>query len=656
MGKNIYAKLAVVNIKKNKEINLPYIAAVVIITVMYYLVVAMLSNEGLKDIPATASLKQCFEIANNFIIVITFIFMVYINSFLIKKRLREFGLYHVLGLEKKHIIYVMLIENILIYGGAVLAGMLVGTVLGKLCFLALLKICHTTTDSTFIISALPYLSTMLLFAVIFIFCFIMNIVIILKNKTIDLLHREKYGEKKVKGRGVLTVIGLILLIGAYYKANTIQNYIQAISVFFPAVLAVIVATYLLFMSGSIVLLNVLKKNKGFYYKAENFISTSSLIYRMRHNAVGLANICILSTMVIVTAAGCVSLYMGQETIVKERNPYDLTILDQADIFPKEDVLKLAEEYGLTVTDYIEFQAIEGYFVFQQDSVANVEALASLDQIDEKLLYNFVAMSQEEYNRLGQTKINIEENHVVLISNEDISGFSQGIKAGDRWYEVDDILTDSILFDGKYGEISQTIYFVFATEAEAVDFSNYIYTNPYDETGMQSVQHINYEGEENDRISFGAAIIDSAEFKSLVSNIDASRTDAYSIYGGILFIGIFFILIFLTITILIIYFKQVTEGYDDRERFVILQKVGMDEFMVKKAINRQIIIVFYLPLITALIHLIAASNIIKSMMSAFYLADYGLIFRCITATSAAFAVIYIIVYKMTARTYYKIIKF
>lgn len=657
LDKNLYAKLAITNIKKNKEINLPYVIAIIVITIMYYLVIAMLYNDGLKDIPSSAWLKMCFTIANRLITIITFIFVIYINSFLIKKRLKEFGVYNILGLEKKHIIYVMLIENSIIFFGAVLIGLVLGTILGKLSFLILLKICHTTTDSSFIISLKPYWMTMILYGILFFICFILNSIIILRNKTIDLLHREKYGEKKLKGTILFTIIGLLLLGWAYYKANTLDNYMQAIGVFFPAVLAVIVATYFLFMSGSIVLLKILKKNKSFYYKTKNFISTSSLIYRMKQNAVGLANICILSTMAIVTASGCASLYAGQETIMRELHPFDMTIEAQADLFSKEVLSEMAKQYRITLQDYFEFEAIQGAFLKIDNTITkidrNKEAILSLDN---KNIYNLIAMSQDEYNRVCNTSLSLENGQVALASLDDISVYQNGLYAEGKFYEVASIMEESPLLTGKYRNLKQTIYVVFNTSQEAVDFTNLVYENPYDETKLVDLQYINYEGEENDRVLFSSEILNKADSSTLVSNIDTDRVEAYATYGGIIFIGVFFIIIFLTITILIIYFKQVTEGYDDRERFVILQKVGMDASMVKQAINRQIIIVFFMPLIMALVHLSAASNIIKSMMTAFYLVDISLIFKCIGATSAVFAAIYIIVYKLTAKTYFKIVKF
>lgn len=656
MDKNLYMKLATTNIKKGKDINLPYMIAITIIVATYYLVVAMLNNKGLKDIPNSGSLVKCFEMANTIIGIIAFIFMIYINSFLIKKRLKEFGLYNILGLEKKHVIYVMIIENIIIFGVAILSGMILGTVFGKLAFMILLNICHTSAESRFLLSMKPYFETLTLFGITFIVCSFFNTITIVRNKTIDLLHSDKYGEKKMKGTVLFTIIGIILMAAAYYIANTTKNYVQAIQIFFPTVLMVIIATYLLFITGSIVLLTILKKNKKFYYKTNNFISTSSLIYRMKQNAVGLANICILSTMVIVTAAGCMSLYCGQETIIKQLNPFDLTINKQVDIITEDIIRQSASKHNITISDYVEFNAIDGGFIIDGNSAAKVDG-NNLQNLDMKNLCEFVAISAENYNKACHTSIQLDSNHVVLISQKDMSMFLQGMNIEGSMYQVDNIIMDSPLLKGKNSNLDQVIYIVCSNEEEVVALTNLVYDNPYDEANeITSTQYMNYEGEDNDRLLFAQEIVAMSSAKSLVDDIDIYRIDAYGTYGGILFIGVFFIIIFITITILIIYFKQVTEGFDDRERFVILQKVGMDEKMVKQSINRQIIIVFFMPLIMALIHLLAASNIIKSMMTAFYLVDLTLILKCIVGTSAVFAIIYVIVYKLTAKTYYKIIKF
>lgn len=656
MGKNLYVKLATTNIKKGKDINLPYMIAITIIVATYYLVVAMLHNKGLNDIPNSGALVRCFEMANSIICIIAFIFMIYINSFLIKKRLKEFGLYNILGLEKKHIIYVMIIENLIIFGLAILSGLILGTVFGKLIFMILLKVCHTTNSSRFLLSVEPYIQTFVLFGITFIVCSIFNVITILRNKTIDLLHSDKYGEKKIKGMVFFTIVGIVLMVAAYYIANTTKNYVQAIQIFFPTVIMVIVATYLLFMTGSIVLLNLLKKNKKFYYKTNNFISTSSLIYRMKQNAVGLANICILSTMVIVTAAGCVSLYCGQETIIKQFNPFDLTINKQADTITEDIIRQTASKNNVTIVDYLVFDSLDGGFIVNGNATEklNDKNITTTSLGD---MYDFVAISAEEYNKVCNTNIQLDSNHVVLASRNDMSMFTQEMNVEGTTYQVDDILTDSPLLTCKNSNLDQAIYIICANEDEAVTFTNLAYDNPYDEANeITSTQYINYEGENNDRLLFAQEVSDMSSQKSLVASVDTYRVQAYGTYGGILFIGVFFIIIFITITILIIYFKQVTEGFDDRERFVILQKVGMDTKMVKQAINRQIIIVFFLPLIMALIHLLAASNIIKSMMTAFYMVDIALILKCIVATSAIFAVIYILVYKVTAKTYFKIVKF
>ncbi|PXV91128.1 putative ABC transport system permease protein [Lachnotalea glycerini] len=654
MGKNLYMKLALTNMKKNKDMVLPYLIANTIIAGMYFLVIAMLNNKGLKDIPSSGSLVQCFQISNFIISIIAVIFMVYVNSFLIKKRLKEFGLYNILGLEKKHIIYVMLTENIILFGAAILSGMLFGIIFGKLMFLVLLKICHTSAETRFLLSITPFIQTLKLFGIIFVFCSFINSITILRNKTIDLLQRAKYGEKKMRGLIPLTILGLVLLAIAYYKANKIDNYVQAIEVFFPAVLMVMIATYLLFMTGSIVLLNILKKNKSFYYKSNNFISTSSLIYRMKQNAVGLANICILSTMAIVTAAGCMSLYLGQETIIKQFNPFDMMLNKQAEPIQEAAIRELADQYQIEIDDYVEYEATVGSFVLEDNKVQKIDQ--NIQNMDFSQLYDFVAISETEYNKACNTNLSLEENHVILASLDDLAKLREGLDAVGKMYQVDDIITESPLLKCKNSNRTNFIYLIFSNDEEALAFTNQVYESRYDTNEIKSYQYINYQGEENDKLLFATFVTKLSDANSTASSVDTFRVKAYGMYGGLLFIGILFIIIFLTITILIIYFKQVTEGFDDRERFVILQKVGMDEKMVKQVINRQIIIVFFIPLIMALIHLLAASNIIKALLTAFYMVDMELVLKCIAGTSALFAVTYVVVYKMTAKVYLRIVKF
>lgn len=640
--------------KKNKDMVLPYLIANTIIAGMYFLVIAMLNNKGLKDIPSSGSLVQCFQISNFIISIIAVIFMVYVNSFLIKKRLKEFGLYNILGLEKKHIIYVMLTENIILFGAAILSGMLFGIIFGKLMFLVLLKICHTSAETRFLLSITPFIQTLKLFGIIFVFCSFINSITILRNKTIDLLQRAKYGEKKMRGLIPLTILGLVLLAIAYYKANKIDNYVQAIEVFFPAVLMVMIATYLLFMTGSIVLLNILKKNKSFYYKSNNFISTSSLIYRMKQNAVGLANICILSTMAIVTAAGCMSLYLGQETIIKQFNPFDMMLNKQAEPIQEAAIRELADQYQIEIDDYVEYEATVGSFVLEDNKVQKIDQ--NIQNMDFSQLYDFVAISETEYNKACNTNLSLEENHVILASLDDLAKLREGLDAVGKMYQVDDIITESPLLKCKNSNRTNFIYLIFSNDEEALAFTNQVYESRYDTNEIKSYQYINYQGEENDKLLFATFVTKLSDANSTASSVDTFRVKAYGMYGGLLFIGILFIIIFLTITILIIYFKQVTEGFDDRERFVILQKVGMDEKMVKQVINRQIIIVFFIPLIMALIHLLAASNIIKALLTAFYMVDMELVLKCIAGTSALFAVTYVVVYKMTAKVYLRIVKF
>ncbi|OYO59622.1 hypothetical protein CG709_18390, partial [Lachnotalea glycerini] len=395
-------------------------------------------------------------------------------------------------------------------------------------------------------------------------------------------------------------------------------------------------------------------NKSFYYKSNNFISTSSLIYRMKQNAVGLANICILSTMAIVTAAGCMSLYLGQETIIKQFNPFDMMLNKQAEPIQEAAIRELADQYQIEIDDYVEYEATVGSFVLEDNKVQKIDQ--NIQNMDFSQLYDFVAISETEYNKACNTNLSLEENHVILASLDDLAKLREGLDAVGKMYQVDDIITESPLLKCKNSNRTNFIYLIFSNDEEALAFTNQVYESRYDTNEIKSYQYINYQGEENDKLLFATFVTKLSDANSTASSVDTFRVKAYGMYGGLLFIGILFIIIFLTITILIIYFKQVTEGFDDRERFVILQKVGMDEKMVKQVINRQIIIVFFIPLIMALIHLLAASNIIKALLTAFYMVDMELVLKCIAGTSALFAVTYVVVYKMTAKVYLRIVKF
>ena len=560
MAKAFYLKLAIANIKRSREVYIPHFIATAIISGVFFLISGLVFSDGLTNLPSGPTSQAVFSAGIFLFAVFAFGFMLYINSFLMKRRKREFGLYGVLGLSKRHIGRLLVWENVLIIGLGVLCGMIVALIFGKLLFLLLLKAIHSAPNSEFVIGPQAYVLTLGLFAVIFVVTSIINLVRVHISNPIQLLYSEKKGDKDSRFVLPRAIIGFILLGVAYYFALTINIPATALGVFFLLAVLVILATNALFVAGSIVILKLLRKRKKLYYKPKNFIAISGMFQRMKQNASGLAVICILSTMLIITVASTTALYLGQEDQLQSVYPFDIQV-------------------WLSDTQ-------------------NEEQLKELDSL-----------------------LATEANEHGLMMSASFEG-----KAGEN--------VQSIIDDG-YTTMEHSI----------VQWGNSIM--------------FDLEGRDEDYQQFVDQIPELIEPYSTdgygISDINAGRMDAYALTGGLLFLGVFFGILFLAITVLVIYFKQITEGYEDKERFAILQKVGMSDKQVKETINRQILWVFFLPLVVAICHTAVAAKIICIMLQTFQLYNSTLVLICLAVTCAVFALIYLIVFRLTAKVYYRIVK-
>ena len=565
MGKRFfYLRLAWSNVIRNRQTYLPYLIATAIISGVYLLIAGFIISPSLTNLPSGNMASMIFQMGLAVFAIFAFFFMVYINNFLISRRKREFGLYGILGLERRHIARVLVLENFLVLGGGMLLGILFALVFGQLLFLLLLKLIHAVPGSTFSLAPAAYLTMLGLFAIIFLVTSMGNIYQMRKAKPIELLSSEKRGDKDSKLILPMAIFGILLLGISYYFAWSIDNPAIALGVFFLLALLVIFATYALFSSGSIAVLRGLRANKKIYYKLNNFVSISGMLHRMRQNAKGLATICILSTMLLVTVSFTLALYAGQEKILEQSYPYDVKI--------------------------------------------------EIDEQDADTVKNF----ETELLALAET------HHVTLsapwdkLTNEP---YPNGMTRNNYYTE-----------DSVFIELPHLLYF-------------------------DGAMRFDVEGEEEDCLAFMADLPNwSQEFSIFgISDVFTARQDGYGMYGGLLFLGVFFGVLFLAVTVLIIYFKQITEGYEDKERFAILQKVGMDDKQVKSTINRQVLWVFFLPLAACLIHMVFASKIIARMLESFLLYDWGLTLSCVGCVSAVFILLYLVVYRLTARVYYKIVK-
>ncbi len=668
MAKNFYLRMAAANLRRDKGMYVPYAVSYIIFSAIYFMVVTLMTTDGLKNVPEKDSIKSMFALGMIVMNITTVIFMLYINSFLIKRRKKEFGLYGILGLEKRHVSRIIIFENFILSFISLVLGIISSCVFGNLVFLLLLNTLKVSPDSHFSLTWHPFVITTALFAVIFVLTTAFNFIQVRTANPIDLLKGGQVGEKKVRFVLLKTMIGTALLIAAYYMANTVKNGGAALNQFFVAVIMVIVATNLLFQAGSQFVLKRLKNRKKFYYKANNFIAISGLFHRMKQNAAGLANICILSTMVLVTISTCVALYLGQEDMLKYNNPNDLEImvhdqLSEEKINSINDIIeKEASEKGIKIRDlYKYYRATSSVFLLNGRILPY-----NSPEIDRNIpmyeLWSHIRGLQvvplAEYIAVTGDNRELADNEVLLVTDKENLEVID-TKTFGKDYVIKDTLSDTVFNIGKNTPVTD-IFLVTADEQSAEKLLENIYQQNWDDTKSYKFV-LNMEGNEKDLLDFTYSlkekIVSAAEDKTIsISSIDLRRQEDYSLFGGLLFLGIFFTIMFLCATVLIIYFKQVSEGYDDRERYEILQKVGMDDKEVKKTISRQILLVFFLPLAAAVLHLSAARHMILKMLESFYLFDTMLSTVCIIGSGVIFAVIYVCVYKFTARTYYRIIKF
>lgn len=681
MGKGLFFRLAKENLIRNKRMYIPYAAATVIMSSMFFIITNIVFSKSVSHMSYGGVMKALLIFGIIVMSFFTVIYMLYINSFLIKRRKQEFGLYAVLGLEKRHVGFIILWESIFLNAATLGFGLLSGIVFGKLAFMLLMKILRTAPDSVYLLSPLAFLITILMFSVIFTATTLYNLLQVRLANPAELLVGKKKGEKKVKGVIPLTILGLILLSAAYYLAVTVKVSGIALALFWPCVILVISATLILFNTGSVFILNSLKRNKKFYYKPGNFIAVSGLAHRLKQNASGLHNICILSTMVLVTVSSCCALYFGQEEILKIKNPNDIVISvsnDESSITAENQskalssVDNLASEYNVTIEDFYGYHFLsdrivikDGEFILKDEN-GNLNKASDYNYED---YYDIEIITAETFNAVTGKNENLADNELIFLTNDDI-GTHTVFKAGGSTYNIRRIEYGNKFIQGKNSGLSEHLFIVVSDNNAANKLINEINPGLRTDPEINDIERnltavINISGKSEDCTAFSKALpgiytnalLDNPEdgYGYTLSNIFTNREEGYGLYGGLLFIGIFFTVLFLTNTVLIIYFKQISEGFDDMENFRILQKVGMSDEEVKSTINKQILIVFFLPLAVALMHVAFASNMIVRVLEVLMLHNSGLTMLCIAVTSIVFAAAYVCVYRITAGSYYRLVR-
>lgn len=660
---HLYYRLAVTNLKNNRQFYLPYVLAGIMSAMMFYIMRAVQGNDSIDSMRGASTLKIVLFMGVIIVGACVCIFLFYTNSFVMKRRKKELGVYNILGMEKRHIAKVLAWEALILYTVSVCGGLLFGIVFTKLVAMFLYKLTGLSQSMPFYISGWGCLQTAELFAVMYVLMLFYNFIQVKLANPIDLLHGNNVGESEPKAKWASAVIGLACILSGYCMAVRVNGVLEAVNQFFIAVVLVIVGTYELFMSVSIAVLKLLKKNKRYYYKTSHFITVSGMMYRMKRNAVGLANICVLSTMVLVIISTTVCLYAGIEDSMQSSFAKEVDATFYFNGVPedavREDLMRqftaVGESQNRKVTEMSEYIDIvlvthrAGNEIERYDN--NDE---SYDFTDMGMLYVMTKGDYEKYT--GQTLDPIAPGSVMFTAP---AGFAEDvIKVLGRAYPIAGTLNLPEDFPNKEMEgflgNAEVLYLVVADESALESFST--------ETEIQYHVEVETDGTQEERKAYASAVREAVEACSLQSGFEHSliysraeqREEYMGMNGGFLFLGLFLGILFLMITVLIIYYKQISEGFEDKERFAVMTKVGMSRNMVKAAINTQVRTVFFLPITVAVIHLVMAFPMLKLMMMVFGLTNTILFVGCLAVTAAVFAVIYFIVFKLTSRSYYRIV--
>ena len=671
MHKGIFSRLAKQNIRNNKSTYIPYMITCIFCIAMIYMM------EFLRDCPTLdQAVRQADEVRmivfTGEIVVEIFciIFLIYSNSFLMKRRQKEIGLYNILGLERNHIGIVMFLETIITSIGSLAGGIAAGIIGSKLALLLLLKLLHIPSVLGFYISVKGIFTCLFMFGIVFLMILFLNLAKIHLSRPVELLRGNNTGEKEPAAKWLMALIGFICLGAGYYLAVTTESPIKAITIFLLAVILVMAGTYLLFTAGSIVILKFLRRRKSFYYRTGNFISISGMLYRMKQNAIGLASICILSTGVLLMISMTVSIYFGMNDIMLNRYPYDVDM--SVTSISEEECQTAIEAFEKTIADNkvpVEKSVEEIYLDIvcsKNGDQILIKPANTIRNSDSVLVLSL--LNQAEYERLTGISANLNDGEIFAWYPSAVQ--KDSVTVDEKEFTVKKWMDKNPLTCGE-DAVSDNAVMVVTDE----DFKKFdeMRTEMYKgvssaPAGEDLTLHLGLDitGSETDKIDFGTPVMEVV--KDLKKNGGLSenswitsgiRQQEYESYyadnGSLLFIGIFLGSLFLMGTAMIIYYKQISEGYEDQKRFEIMQKVGLSRREVRSSVRRQILMVFFLPLLMAMLHITMAFPMIRRLLLLFGMTNTKLFIGCTAGTVLIFAVVYGLIYLMTARSYYHIVE-
>ena len=651
-------RLAWSGIRKNRKLYLPYCLTIIGMVMMSYIMQALSYAPALHAMKGGSQLEAILSLGKLVIAVFAAIFLLYTNSFLIRRRYREFGLYNVLGMDKNALCRVAFWENLIVAVIGLAVGLALGTLLYKLAELGLVNMIRGQVDDSFVVEPESLEFTLVIFAVIFALIMIRSLIQVRHTRPLELLRSESAGEKPPRANYLLGLLGLGLLGGAYYMAVTISNALSAFTWFFVAVLMVIAGTYLVMISGSVVLCRLLQKWKGYYYKKQHFVSVSSMAYRMKRNGAGLASICILATMVLVMISSTGSLYIGAEDAIAVRYPYDSTVklyfgrLDELDDRNVEKIQRTmertleAQKVTPTAENIFRYVSVSGALLEDRlvTDFTEVNAVMNYNQV-----YSLYLLSQADYNQMYGTDIALQPGQaMVRVYNGSWNGSHIQVGA----LELDVVgqlpcgleMEDMTLVPSLVLVVSDLQQASVPEECNMIFFCGYDFGLPEEET-LEAHRALE------------AAVKALASEQKIHCRVECpivERQDFYITFGGLFFIGMILSAMFIAAAALIIYYKQVSEGYEDQSRFAIMRKVGMTRQDIKKSINSQILTVFFIPLLLAGVHLAFAFPLVWQLLTMFSLTNKRLAICTNIGAFLIFCVFYVVIYRFTAHAYYRIV--
>ena len=671
MNKLFYPKLAGQNIIKNGKFYFPYLLTVAVSAAAFYIMTSLTYYNGLPDKQRFEYLAMFMSLGSAVLGMFVIIFLFYTNSFLMKRRSKELGMYNILGMGKSSIGAVLCWESLYTWLCGIVIGVPLGMLLQKLVMMAVGRMMRFDVSFKFCVSRKAIIFTAILFAAVITLTLLNNLRRLHFQRPVELLHGQNTGEREPKSKWLLAVIGVLTLGAGYYLAIETKDAMSAITIYFVAVILVIIGTYCLFSAVSIVILKALRKNKRFYYKTSNFIGVSGMLHRMNRNAVGLANICILSTMVLVMISATLSLYLGTEESIQMRYPADLTGIFEYTVDEKFDtetvtdgMTRAVREQGLEPTKVWSYSTLPVYMTDNGGELTNADSMRWT---------HIVMLTAADYEALSGKELALDKNEVMYVGgdtrydNLTISIFDGSGNVERREFKT--VEPDSSFEIGEYVVMLADIkYLIFPDMAALHDVWQLIEnanSGEHDAKKMDCNVCIDTDGTDEQKRECGVALSDWENIRAYIDGDiewqlyyvyekSENAEEFYSMNGAFLFLGVFLGIIFMMAMVLIIYYKQISEGYEDRERYRIMQQVGLPDEEVRRSINKQVLIVFFAPLIVAGIHVAFDFRLIKLMLQLFGLMNVQLTLWCTVGSFAVFAVIYALVYLRTARVYYKLV--